>query len=416
MSAPAGEGPPDRLPALLLLVGLARLAAVALALGPLWDTAWMSHLVQDIRTWEGFFAQARAGGVPYVDFSKEYPVGAGVLYWLMSALVVPGDLRQTVRVHALVMAAIDLVNVGLAYRLLRDRAPRRAFALALLLALNPTAVVLGPVRFESAVVTFVLVGCALHRRERPLLAVLAWSLGCWLKWFPAFFIAAQEYRALLLGGKRWRWLLAGGVFLAVAAAVNGPFLLAAGARHGSFEAFLAPYRFHVQRPLYWDTLLGVGQLWLGALPWERQASLWTLGLVLLALLVRPRLALEPKGVLMCLAAIVFNRIYSTQFHLWFHPFLLLAAASEPPRRFRALLALFVSLDLVNVLVFPFSFSRTLQEIPGFFPLAARVSPGPWTAVFSAAIVARTALVLALAVFLLRSAPPDPPARLRRLDR
>ena len=35
--------------------------------------------------------------------------------------------------------------------------------------------------------------------------------------------------------------------------------------------------------------------------------------------------IEAKGVLICLAAVVFNRIYSTQFNLWFYPLLILAA-------------------------------------------------------------------------------------------
>ena len=37
---------------------------------------------------------------------------------------------------------------------------------------------------------------------------------------------------------------------------------------GSIANWLAPYLFHLRRPLYWDTLLGVGQIWLGRLPWS----------------------------------------------------------------------------------------------------------------------------------------------------
>jgi hypothetical protein len=394
-----------------VLVVTALAKATVLGLGTvLWRAAWMPHLVQDIVTWRRFLEQARQGLVPYVDFSREYPVGGGVLYWILSGFVDPSDIRGTVLAHALLMSAVDIVNAGLFYRIACAIDRRRAFGATLAFALNPTALVLGPVRFEGVVVTLVLLGYAAHRRGRPLLAVLWWSLGSWMKWFPSFFIAAQEYRALFVERVRWRWLKAAGLFVAVAAAVNLPFIALAWHRHGSLEHWLWPYRFHATRPLYWDTLLGVGQIWLGPLPFERYASLWTLGLVAAALLVRPRMGLEQKGALLCIAAILFNRIHSTQFHLWFYPFLILAFMAEPRPILRRLIALGLALDLLNVLVYPFAFSYAYQEMGGFTPFAARAGGGPWTAVFSAAIVLRAALLALLAALMLRrggqSGPED----------
>src|SRR5262249_16806191 len=155
----------------------------------------LSHAVQDLRTWKGFFVSAQAGLIPYVDFSKEYPVGAGMFYWLLSRWVDAEDLRQTVLVHGLVMGAVDLVNTPLAYAILRELARGRALLLTLLFTLNPTTLILSPLRFESLLITCALLGYAAHLRGRPMLATLFWSLGCWLKWVPALFIAAQEWRA-----------------------------------------------------------------------------------------------------------------------------------------------------------------------------------------------------------------------------
>ncbi|PYQ43408.1 MAG: hypothetical protein DMF77_09970, partial [Acidobacteria bacterium] len=159
-----------------------------------WHTQAASHVVQDIRTWREFFAETQAGAIPYVKLTKEYPVLGGILYWLMSPFIRPDDLRQTIVVHAVFMGVADLINAALLYRLAREIAPRWAFAATLALSLNLTAIVTAPVRYESWIVTFVLVGYTAHRRRRFLWSTFFWSIGCGLKWYPAFFIAAQEWR------------------------------------------------------------------------------------------------------------------------------------------------------------------------------------------------------------------------------
>jgi hypothetical protein len=391
----------------LALTAAARLLILYLGLCVLWNTAYVGHMVQDLRTWHDFFVWTRQGRIPFVDFSKEYPVGAGLLYWALTPFLDPDNLRRTVLIHGLVMGTVDLVNVAILFPLLRRLDAGRALAFTLAFSLNLTAVLLGPLRFESVVVLFTLLGCRAAIRNRPLRAVGWWSVGFWVKWAPAFFLAAQEWRMLVVDRKRWHWVRAASVFGVVALALNGPFALAAW-RHGSLGLLLAPWRFHMARPLYWDTLLGVGQIWLGPLPWERYGSWWTLALVILTLLVRPSLRFEYKGVLLCIAAILFNRIYSAQFHLWFYPLLLLGAIQEPRARLRTILWLAALLDLLNAVVFPLSFTLGLQEMGGFYPYAARVHGGPWTVVFSAAIVARATVLVALGVVLASTPLPIPP--------
>ena len=383
-----------------LVVAAVKAVALALLLSSFWDAPWVSHLVQDIRTWRDFFVDAQAGLVPYVHFTKEYPVLGGALYWAMSPFVHPDDLRQTVLVHGLFMLAADVLNAVLFYRLARGILPALALPATLIFALNLTSLVMGPVRYEPVVTTFVLLGLAAHRRGRFDRAALWWAVGCGLKWYPAFFLAAQEYRLLRVSGRKTHWIRAGLLFAAVTAAINAPFLIAAWQR-GTIENWVAPYLFHARRPLYWDTLLGVGQIWLGPLPWERDAGLWTLALMAAAILFRPALSVEAKGVLVCCAAVVFNRIYSTQFNLWFYPLLILTALEGDAGRRKALLVLMVVLDALNVIVFPTTFTPAVAEMGGFFPYAARAGGGPWTVAFSAAIVARALLVIALAARMAR---------------
>lgn len=366
-----------------------------------WDSAWVSHLVQDIRTWQPFFESAKQGLVPYVHFTKEYPVLGGLLYWAMTPFVEPADLRRTVMVHAAFSLVADVANTLLFHRLARAVSPRHADAATLLVILNPTALVMTPVRFEGYVTTFALLGYLAAQAGHGLRAAVAWAVGCGLKWYPAFFLAAREWRVMVEERRVGPAMRAGLAFLAAFAALNLPFALLAW-RNGALENWTDPYLFHVRRPLYWDTLLGVLQVWLGPLAWERHAGTWSLALMLVAVVARPRLPLPHRFTLICLAGVVFNRIYSAQFNLWLYPFLALAALEEAPARRKAILVLAVALDLLNVAVFPTTFTPALDEMQGFFPYAARQNGGPWTVAFSAAIALRAVVIVALAVVLLKS--------------
>jgi hypothetical protein len=396
---PEGHKDNPRTAAVLVAVAVSRVAALWLLVGPLWDSDAVSHLVQDLRTWREFFLATQDGAVPYVHLTREYPVLGGVVYWLLSPLVDAHDLRQTVLVHGAFMAAVDVLNAALFLRLARSAAPGHATLATCLFAFNLTALVLGPVRYESVVVTFVLLGYAAHRRGRPVRAAAWWALGCGLKWYPAFFLAAQEYR-LWWTGRRWHWLAAISAFAAALLAVHLPFALGSLSVSGTLDPLLAPYLFHAQRPLYWDTVIGVWQVWEGPLPWERYAGLWTLALMAGVGLFRPSMRLERKGVLICLAAVLFNRIYSAQFNLWFYPFLILEALRGEGRERRLLLGAFVVLDVLNAAIFPPTFTGAVAEMGGFFPYAAERA-GPWTVAFSAAILARAVVILGLAAWLMR---------------
>ncbi|HWX23905.1 MAG TPA: hypothetical protein VN083_02635, partial [Vicinamibacteria bacterium] len=390
----------------LLATAFARGAVIIAYTTVWWDTPTLSHLVADLATWPAFFLKVRAGLVPYVDFPKEYPVGAALLYWGLAFVVNPLDLREITWVHGIFMSVGDILGAAVFYRIVERAAPRWALFLSLVFVLNLTALLLSPLRFEGWVVLLALLGYRFHREGRPLVATFFWSLGCALKWFPAFFIAAQEWKALAAEGRRTQWVRSGLVFVGVTAALNLPFAIADYRAQGNLQAWLSPYLFHVNRPLYWDTLLGVGELWLGPLSLERYGSLWTLALVGVALVCAPRMSVAAKGTLMLVAALILNRVYSAQFHLWFYPFLLLSLVRSPESLDRRLLVLFVTLDALNVLVYPFSFVRAYAELGGFAPFAAVERGQLWTTVFSAAIVLRTAALALVAWALLRQGVPE----------
>ncbi|MBU6154257.1 MAG: hypothetical protein KGP28_08130 [Bdellovibrionales bacterium] len=376
--------------------------ALALALGAYFisrSSAWINHTFVDLWGWLDFMNRSAAGGIPYVEFSKEYPVAAGMVYWVFAKLNPEGDSTRFLQLHTLVMSIWDVANTLLFYSILIEIRARRAFFGALLFLVLPTFLILSPVRFEAVVLTPVLLGYRQHRRGNLHQATFWWAIGAMIKIFPLLFIAVQEFGIWSKYKGKWKKLpghavISAGIVLLVALLVNGPFLIAGLFKNGNIDAWLATYRFHLERPLYWDTVLGVLHLWWGNFPWERHASAWSSILMIGLLLLTPRLRIEAKSVLLMGAALLFNRVYSTQFHLWFYPMLIVLLATEAEGgHYRKLLFGLLLLDLVNVLVYPFAFSNALQEIHQFEAFSARDRGGGWSVLFSGLIFFRAVVLL-----------------------
>lgn len=363
-------------------------------------------LAGDAANWFLFDYDFKYLGTPHVDVTREYPVGATLLYLLLSPVWdAQAPLWRFLLWHGALMAVADVANTILFHDLVRRVSPQRAVFLTLVFALNLTALVLSPVRYESWIVTSVLVGLHAARRGHPRAAAFALSLGTWLKWFPALLMpAAHTESERVASGARWRDTVL--VFALVALALNGPFLLLGWQRTGGIGGWLATYRFHVQRPLYPDTVLGVAEMWLGPVPIERWASLWSLALVGAALVWGRTRGVPRTGVVVCAAALVLNRVYSPQFHLWFYPLLLLLVAEQDARDSRRLLWTFAALDVLNVLVFPPLFHYTLRELGSAWKPVPAPRAGAWAAAFSVAVVLRSIVIGALGVMVLRLPATD----------
>lgn len=361
------------------------------------DAGWAGHMRHDIAVWEHFWRETKAGEVPYVDFSREYPVVASAVYWAMSPFVHPGDRQNVYLVHFAVMAAIDLLNVGLFFVIARRVNAGWALAATFLFALNLTSVVLGPLRFESILVTTLLVGYLLHIHKRTLAATALWSIGTGVKWYPLFLVGAQEVKI-----RKWsHFWRAGVVFALVQLALNGPFVVASFLKNGNADHWLETYTYHLNRELSADTVLGMAQMWLGEIHWEHYAAHISLALIALAMLVRPSMGLDAKAVLIGIAFLIFNRIYSPQFNLWFYPFLILWMLRLPWQRALAVLVIFCLLDVTNVLAYPFVFTDALLEMRRFGPLRAAKHGHLWTEIWSASILLRAGLLFLLGVAILR---------------
>jgi hypothetical protein len=364
---------------------------------------WLNHTWIDMTAWLPFLDNCHRGLIPYVDFRREYPIGAGVIYCGIGKVMTTVAWRSEILVlHGLFITLFEAINTVLLFTILKPYGEKRAFYITLLYLLLPTAVILSTVRFETVLVTSILGGIYFHRQNRPYLAAVCWSVGCLLKWVPAFFVVAQEYRAFFVERRRDQWWRSGLILGSIIVLGNLPFVILGWHYHQDISNWWATYAFHMARPLYWDTLLGVWTLWIGEVPFETYAPYWTLALVVIAMLIQPRLSIEARCALICIAMVVLNRVYSPQFNLWFYPFLCVLLAGRTGRGALLLVALLVTLDVVNTLVYPFSFSSAYAELGGTFGAQlASERGGGWSILFSISIVVRTLILAALAWYLLK---------------
>ncbi|HET7747322.1 MAG TPA: hypothetical protein VFM29_08470, partial [Vicinamibacteria bacterium] len=398
---------PGLVRAILVTVAV-KAAAVVLMLTVFQPTYWFNHLILDVFTWREFFADVQGGLFPYVHIAREYPVGAGMIYWAMSPLMDPGFGMGMLIVHAAVMLAFDVVVTAFAWRCFDRISPAHATLGAIALGVNLTSLTESPFRFESVLLVSVLAGWDAHLQGRHSRAALWWSIGCWVKWYPALLLLLQEVQGLALGRRR-QWQTSGAIFAAVAVLANAPFLVAAWMARGTIEPWLYPYRFHLERPVYWDTPYGLWQLWHGPAPLERLGSGVSLALVLAAVLWRPRMRLEAKAVVACAAGMVVNRLYSPQFHLWFYPFLIgLILLQRDRAAARRLILAGVALDVVNVFAYPFSLAYAVTEMQGF-AMGAAARGGAWTIAFTVAVVVRLLALGVVAVLAWKSGSAAVPA-------
>jgi hypothetical protein len=392
------------------------LIAIAFSLLGLPNTEWLGHTIADMNYWIGFWQKTEKGLIPYVDFEYGYPTLCGVLYWFMGKFIdlTDGRWKFIMLNHSIFMAIADIVNAGLIYLILKDINPKRALLLTGVFILSLTGLILTPVRYESYVISFVLVGYILQRRDQPLWATMVWSLGGWLKWYPFIFILVEEIRVFTIEKDRNRWWKSLGIFLGIAVICNLPFILGCIAKNGSIDTWWATYSIHVNREVSSDTVFGVVKLWLGDIKLEGLANNITVFLITLAVVLRRDLKVEYKGVIVIIASIFCNRIYSPQFNLWLYPFLLFAIAQESKKRWLIFLGLYVALDLTNIMVFPFTFADAIIEMKGLAPGLAAKSGGIATIIFSCLIMIRAALLAVLFVAMLNSYPRRE-ERVKQLD-
>ena len=364
---------------------------------------WAGHIYADIWPWRDFLLNCAKGELPYIDFSREYPLFTGYFYWLLQPFLPTANSDIFLRNYAVISMFIDVLVAYLFALVLQKFGSKKILLPVSLLLLCPTSLFLSPFRFENLLLVFVLLGYIAHLNNRPLLSSFIWGIGFNVKWFPAFIVLARDY-------KRWRegesLSKITSSILVFFVTVLAPNLLCAAVSYiklGNINNIIAPMLFHIHRPLYWDTVLGVLTLWWGELSFEHMFDKFSLLLMIFAVFWRSKQSLNVKIILVCVGMLLINRVYSTQFHLWFYPFLLLIAFTTPSAFMTRRLVLFVvALDVLNITVYPFGMSNMLKEIDYFGANRATLYGGLWTFIFSAAVVLRSLILLLCGIFLIRA--------------
>ena len=209
-----------------VLVGLAAMAlGVALRLptirynGEPDQRAYLQHIV----VYMGAFSDIAAlyfrehlwdRPMPYVEYFLEYPVGIGILTWVLSQA--GGSVGTYMGVTATILIASGLLIFWLA-RFFDDAKPW-------LLALSPTLTLYVVLNWDMFAITLMVAALALFRRDHDKLG--AWMLGVavWTKFFPILIVPL----VLLDRALRRRWcdlLVIGAVFGLVSLGLNAPFAI-----------------------------------------------------------------------------------------------------------------------------------------------------------------------------------------------
>lgn len=372
----------------LWIVGLATALGKALAIGlgltVFSHRRWLRELESALWAWGKLLARVRAGRWPHIDFADTHPVLRSELYAGLARMLGPDEQRFMV-VHALLMAAVDVVNAAIFYRLARALRPRWALGASLAFSLSMSGIVFGSLSYVSVVVTCLLVGYALYTRRRPLLAAGVWGVGGCLHGFAWLVIAVQALAARRAhpGARAERRAVY--VFALVWLSINLPFALLDHQRHGNFDAWVSALR---PSAASFSTLLTVAQLWLGTMGWERNARLITLGLVVGSALSMPRAqpSLSARALAITgLCAVLVDSVYPPEWNLCVYPFLMLALLGQRSARIHVLIALYLALDLSHVIAYPFGYVHAMRELSAgaAHPTGART----WS--WSAAIIARS---------------------------
>jgi uncharacterized membrane protein len=257
--------------------------------------------------------------LPYVQYDLEYPVGIGMLIWLLS--LAGASIGPYMAVTAVALMAAGLVIFWLSESFEEAR--------PWLLALSPTLPLYTVLNWDAFAIALLIAALALFRRDHDALGAGMLGVAVWTKFFPILVVPL----VLLERALRRRWRDAG-VILAVLGLVsvgmNAPFALEPAADSPSGfrfrESWLYFFRYSRDRPRevsLWNFLDSLG------LTTEQintsSAVLLVLGMIGIMLLMwrtSTRRAALPHDLLLpaSLAAIgwlfFINKVYSPQYSLW----------------------------------------------------------------------------------------------------
>ena len=281
-----------------------------------------------------FSEKLSQGKVPYLGHPVEYPVIIGAAMQAAAWIVRPIS-DQAIRGReffdvTVVMLTLCTVAAVLATAYLAGPARRWT---ALLVALSPAVILAAFINWDLIAMSLATLGMAAWAGRRGVLAGVLLGLAVATKFYPVFLLGPLFLLCLRAGRLRAFWVTAGSAAVAWLA-VNLPVAIAAPSGWSTF------YRFNAARGADW------GSIWyffetehwpvVGSMPLStlNAVSLLLFGIacvliVVLALSAPRRPRVPQLYLLVVVAFLLFNKVWSPQYVIWLVPLVVLARPRLP---------------------------------------------------------------------------------------
>jgi len=281
-----------------------------------------------------FSEKLSQGKVPYLGHPVEYPVIIGAAMQAAAWIVRPIS-DQAIRGReffdvTVVMLTLCTVAAVLATAYLAGPARRWT---ALLVALSPAVILAAFINWDLIAMSLATLGMAAWAGRRGVLAGVLLGLAVATKFYPVFLLGPLFLLCLRAGRLRAFWVTAGSAVVAWLA-VNLPVAIAAPSGWSTF------YRFNAARGADW------GSIWyffetehwpvVGSMPLStlNAVSLLLFGIacvliVVLALSAPRRPRVPQLYLLVVVAFLLFNKVWSPQYVIWLVPLVVLARPRLP---------------------------------------------------------------------------------------
>ena len=352
---------------------------------------YVGHYARDFDCWFDMFRKIENGMIPLVDFPKEYPAGAILLNWAFFFFYC--NPHQFILVYGIIMFLIDMAVALVLWKILTLEKRENASVILGLYLFLPTILILNHVRFDIVPAFFTILAYYQWRKGKFVLPAILLGIGASIKWFPAFAVIAIFLNEIFIKHRLRRAVGQGSISLFTFMLINVPFLLISYLRGGDFSNWIWSYTENYAHPILVDTLANVIRM-LSGIRFSMEFLFGiTLVLFLLIVFLHSKKNIPSNYVLYCFSFLLFNKIYSPQFHIWFLPFLLLCLPDKGCWRFwkrgpQVGILSILAFEILNMLVYPFSFTWFLQDV-GSFRYAEFLS----VKIFSLSIILRGFLIL-----------------------
>lgn len=346
---------------LLIISGIIKISFI-ISIAKYYDqNHYLQYIYTDVTKWiNELIKPARVGLIPLVDFGKEYPVGAVIIHWLLTPFY--KNVPQFLFLYGLIMFFFDICITIYIFLIARLEKRKGLLWIIGIWLFSPTVIVLNPVRFDIIPALICLMAYYYWRKGGTILPGILLGLGTSIKWFPLFLIIPIVLNEFFINRnpkKAIKFSLLSGLSYLV---INIPFIFLNITRYGSLEAWLSPFREQLNRFSYPDTIVGlINKFW----P-HIDVGIWPLVITIVVMSIvialYRNINVIKKYILLCIAFLLFNTVYSPQFHLWFIPFMVLCLNEKPYTKITI-----ITLELLNIMIFPITFSWLWESAYLFIP-------------------------------------------------